>query len=48
MPIIQKAFMDSILTTHTIHDKVLQYTGENTEQKKERLIGTLNKLINVL
>lgn len=48
MPIIQKAFMDSILQTHTIHDKVLQYTDESTEQKKERLIGTLEKLINVL
>lgn len=48
MSLVQKAITDSILKTYTIHDKVLQYTGESTEQKKERLICTIEKLINVL
>lgn len=48
MNIIKTAFVDNTLKTHTIHNKVLHYTNESTENKVEHIIGTLNKLLYVL
>ena len=48
MNAIKAALMKSIVSSYTLHDKVLQYTAESTESKAERLLGVCNKLINVL
>ena len=48
MSIINKMLVDCALKKHTIHEKVLRYTDESTENKVDRLIGTCNCLLNGL
>lgn len=47
MSVLQKALVKSIVDGYTLHNKVLQYTSESTENKVERLLGVCNKLMNV-
>ncbi len=48
MSVIKKALMDCIINQFTIHEKVLRYTNKSKNNKIRRIIGTTNKLINVL